>query len=68
VVNGVSASPEVVRSERENADYTSDPVVCETMMEKRAMAAIMLDHKQTHEKACRRYRQQPTDPVAKIEA
>jgi hypothetical protein len=41
----VSAAPEVVRREREDTDYTSDPVICETMMEEGAVATIMLDHK-----------------------
>src|SRR3984957_10768234 len=50
VVNGVSASPKVVRRERENTDHTSYPVVCETVMEKSAMTAIVLNHKQPHEK------------------
>jgi hypothetical protein len=66
VVNGVSASPEVVRREREHTDHTSDPVVCETMMEESAMTAIVLNHKQPHEKARSRHREQQADPVAKI--
>ena len=46
MVNGVSASPEVVRREGEYTDRTSDPIVYETMVEEGAMTAIMLDHKQ----------------------
>jgi len=66
MVNGVSASPEVVRREGEYTDRTSDPIVYETMVEEGAMTAIMLDHKQPHEKACSRHSEQQADPVAKI--
>src|ERR1700735_2349682 len=64
-MNGVSASPEVVRREREHTKHTSDPVVCEAMMEKGAMATIVLDHKKPYEKASSRYREQQADPIAK---
>ena len=66
MVNGVSASPKVVRREREDTDHTSYPIVCETMMEEGAMTAIVLNHKQPHEKACSRHREQQADPVAAI--
>ncbi len=67
MMNGVSASPEVVGREREYADRTADPVVCETMMEEGAMTAIMLDHEQPHEKARSRHGEQQADPVADID-
>src|SRR5262245_36456320 len=40
VVDGVSVSPEIIRRQREHTDYPSDPVVRDTVAEKRAMAAI----------------------------
>jgi hypothetical protein len=36
------------------------------MMEEGAMTAIVLNHKQPHEKACSRHREQQADPVAAI--
>ena len=44
VVDGVSASPEVVRRERQHPDHASDPVIGETAMEEGAVTAIVLDH------------------------
>ena len=67
MVNGVRASPEIVRRERKHTDHASDPVVCETMTKEGAMTAIVLDHEQAHEKAGGRHREQQAKPVAKIE-
>ncbi len=42
VVDGVSASPEIIRRQGEHADHPSEPVVRDTVGKKRAMAAIVL--------------------------
>src|ERR1051326_112232 len=68
VVDCVSASPEVVRREREPPDHAADPIVCETMVEEGAMTAIVLDHEQPHEKARSRHRKYQGNPIAKIKA
>src|SRR5689334_25004522 len=68
VVDRVSASPEVVRREREHPDRAPDPIVCETMVEEGAMTAIVLDHEQPHEKARSRHRKYQGNPIAKIKA
>jgi hypothetical protein len=55
VVNGVGASPKIIRRKRQHPDHASDPVVGETAMEEGTMTAIVLDHEQPHEKARRRH-------------
>jgi hypothetical protein len=44
-MDGVRAPPEIIRRQREHAEHPSDPVVRDTVAEKRAMAAIVLYHK-----------------------
>jgi hypothetical protein len=66
VVNGVFASPEIVRRERQHPDHAPDPVVGETAVEEGTMTAIVLDHEELHEKARGRHRQQQAEPVAEL--
>ena len=42
VVNGVCASPKIIWRQREYADHASDPVVRDTVTEKRAMAEKLM--------------------------
>ena len=44
VVDGVGPSPKVIRRQGQHADHPTDPIVGEAMPEKRAMAAVVLDH------------------------
>ncbi len=58
MVDGVGSSPEVIGRQRQDADHSTHPIVCHAMTKKGAMAAIMLNHEQSHEKARGRYREQ----------
>ena len=51
VMDRMRAAPPVVRRQREHADDAADPVVCQTVGEKGAMAAVVLDHEQAQEKS-----------------
>src|SRR6476620_7497446 len=52
MVQSVSASPEIIRRQRERADETTDPVIRLTVGKEGAMATVVLDHKQANEKTC----------------
>jgi hypothetical protein len=58
--------PVTVRGQRHDADDPADPIVGKTVAEKRAMAAIVLDHEETDEQARRRYRSHEADPAVKV--
>src|ERR1700752_4904491 len=62
VMNCMRAAPAVVGREREHANDAADPVVRQTAGEKRAVAAVVLDHKQTYEKAGSRNRDKKRSP------
>ncbi len=68
VVNGVGPSPKVIRRQGQHADHPTDPIVGEAMPEKRAMAAVVLDHEQAHQKSSRRHRKDHAKPVADAES
>lgn len=63
----VLAAPTIVRRERQHPDHASDPVVGGAALEEGAMTTIVLDHKESHEKARARDREHQTKPVANIE-
>ena len=67
MMSGVGASPEIVRRQRQHPDHATDPVVGAAAMEEGAVAAIVLDHEQAHEKARGRHREQQARPIAEIE-
>ena len=54
VVDGVGRAPEVVRGQSEHTNGPPDPVVCEPMTKKCTVAAVVLDHEQSDQKAGRR--------------
>jgi hypothetical protein len=51
MMDRMRAAPPVVRRQREYAKDAADPVVRQTVGEKGAMAAVVLDHEQAQEKA-----------------
>jgi hypothetical protein len=51
MMDRMCAAPPVVRRQREHAKDAADPVVRQTVGEKGAMTAVMLDHEQAQEKA-----------------
>src|SRR6516162_10479137 len=51
VMDRMCAAPPIVRRHREHANDTADPVVRQTVGEKGAMAAVVLDHEQAQEKS-----------------
>ena len=67
VVHGVGTPPEIIGRQRQHADDAADPVVCSALAEKGAVAAIVLDHEQPHQKSRGRHGEQKREPVAEIE-
>ena len=67
VMDRMRASPEVVGRQCQDTEDAADPVIGNAMAEESAMAAIMLDHEQAHEKARSRNRQQQAEPVAEVQ-
>jgi hypothetical protein len=51
VVQGVRAPPEPIGREGQNTADAADPIVCQSMTKERAVAAIVLDHEQPHQKS-----------------
>src|SRR2546430_294294 len=51
MVNCMRPAPTVVGREREHANDAADPVVRQAACEKRAVAAVVLDHEKAYEKA-----------------
>jgi hypothetical protein len=68
MVEGVSSPPEIVRCQREHADDTPGPIVREAVVEEGAVAAIVLYHEKTHQKARGRHGKQQATPMAGIES
>jgi hypothetical protein len=66
-MNGVTASPAVVWRQGQHADRPSEPVIGAAVPEKGAVPAIVLDHEQPHQEACRRNGEQQADPIAGAE-
>src|SRR4029078_13544535 len=54
MMNGMGATPNIIRCQRERTDNAADPVVRPTVCEESAMATVVLNHKQANEKACGR--------------
>ena len=42
MMNGMGATPNIIRCQRERADKAADPVVCLTVCEESAMATVVL--------------------------
>ena len=51
MMDRMCAAPPIVRRHREHANDVADPVVRQTVGEKGAMAAVVLNHEQAQEKA-----------------
>ena len=56
VMRRMRAAPKAIGCQRQHANEPADPIVGRPMFEKRAVAAVVLDKKQAHEKAGCRYR------------
>ena len=67
MVDGMRAPPKIVGCQSHHADHTTNPVVDDALAEKRAMAAIVLDHEEAHQKPGRGQRKQQAKPVSDIE-
>ena len=63
----MGAPPIIIRGEREDADRAANPVIGASTAEQRSMAAIMLDHEETHEESGRRNCHEECQPVADIQ-
>src|SRR6185437_5861322 len=57
-------SPVIVWRQGHDTDDSADPIVRKTAAEKRAMAAVVLDHEEADEQARRGRRQQQANPMA----
>ena len=66
MVVGVGAPPEIVGRQRQDADDAADPIIGETMGKERPVAAIVLDHEETHEEAGSRHGEQQAYPIAGV--
>ena len=62
VMNRMRAAPAIVGREGEHAKDAADPVIRQTAGKKGAMAAVVLDHEQAHEKAGSRNSDQERSP------
>ena len=51
VMDGVRAAPEIIGRHSKDADDAADPIVCPFVRKERAMAAIVLNHEQSHQEA-----------------
>src|SRR6266852_4297584 len=60
--------PEIVRGQGQDPDRSADPITHKTAVEERPMAAVVLDHEEADEEACRGYRQQQANPIAVVES
>ena len=58
--------PVAVRGQRHDADDPADPIVGKTVAEKRAMAAIVLDHEEADEQARGRHHSHEAEPAVKV--
>src|SRR4029079_12582032 len=67
MMDGVAASPMVVGCQGQHTDDAPHPIVCPPMAEERAVAAVVLDHDQPHEKACCRHGDDQAEPIAETE-
>jgi len=56
--------PEIVRGQGHNTDDSADPIACQTAVEERPVAAIVLDHEEADEEARSGHSQQQADPIA----
>mmetsp|Transcript_6990 Transcript_6990/g.12203 ORF Transcript_6990/g.12203 Transcript_6990/m.12203 type:complete len:312 (+) Transcript_6990:150-1085(+) len=69
MVHRVVAAPDVVRRKGQHADAAPDPIADLAVLEKRAVAAIVLDHEKAHEECrighCQRQRQPGADRQGK---
>ena len=68
MVQGMLVTPVAVRSEREDPEHATEPVVRLPAGEERAMPAIVLDHKQADQQPGSGHRQQQGEPVTQAEA
>ena len=64
----MGAAPVAVGGQREHADDPAEPIIGPAAAEERAMAAIVLDHEEANEEACRRDGEQQRQPVADLQA
>ena len=51
-------APEIIGRQRQYTDHPAYPIVCHAMTKEGAMAAIMLNHEKSNEKASGRYCEQ----------
>ena len=61
-------SPVIVWRQGHGTDDSADPIVRKAAAEKRAVAAIVLDHEETDEQARRGHREQEANPIAVVES
>src|SRR5438552_7279680 len=64
VMECVGSPPEIVRSERQDADGSADPIACKAAVKERPVTAVVLDHEEADEEACRGHGQQQANPIA----
>ncbi len=65
-MQSVGTTPVVIRGQRQHADHPAGPVIRMTMCEKRAVAAIVLDHEQPKQEASCGYNQHQTPPISVV--
>ncbi len=68
MVEGVTVSPEIVGRQGQYANDTSDPIIHATSAEECPVAAIVLNHEESHEKTGSRHGEQQANPVTEPRA
>ena len=66
-MHGMGAPPKTIGRERQYADDPTGPIVCPAMPEKGPVAAIVLDHEESHQESRGWYGERKREPVAEIE-
>jgi len=64
----MSPPPEIIWRQCQHADDAPNPIIREAVAEKRSVAAIVLDHEKTHEKARGRHSKQQATQITGIES
>src|SRR6516162_11494425 len=66
-MHGMGTPPKTIGRERQYADDPTGPIICPAMPKKGPVAAIMLDHEESHQESRGWYGERKREPVAKIE-
>ena len=66
-MHGMGTPPKTIGRERQYADDPTGPIICPAMPKKGPVAAIVLDHEESHQESRGWYGERKREPVAEIE-